>query len=90
MTKTVLSPHYGQKSFYGKAHIITTAEGQRFLKSYNTIVCGIVDGKFERYWNDYSATTMRHINAFLYACDCETINKSVWDKLSVSACPVKL
>lgn len=41
-------------------------ENKKYLVSYQTIVCSIDDrGKFEKYWNDYSATTQNHINAFI-------------------------
>lgn len=54
------------KSFYGKAQVIEN-NGVKYLKSYNTIVCKIGrNGKFYRFWHDYSQTTMRHINSF---CD---------------------
>ena len=54
------------KSFYGKAQVIEN-NGVKYLKSYNTIVCKIGrNGKFYRFWDGYSQTTMRHINSF---CD---------------------
>ena len=54
-----------RKSFYGKAHIIENDNGDIELKIYDTVVCRIRNGKFERLLDDYSATTMRHINAFI-------------------------
>ena len=54
----------GRKSFYKKAFIIERNDGI-YLKSYDTLVCRITHGVFQRLWNGYSATTMRHINSFL-------------------------
>ena len=59
-----LIPTDSHKSFYGKAKVITYG-GTTYLKSYDTIVCSIVGGKFNRIWDGWSATTQRHINAFL-------------------------
>lgn len=54
-----------RKSFYGKAKVIEI-NGNKYLMSYNTVVCGISKtGKFKRFWNGYSSTTQRHINSFL-------------------------
>lgn len=61
-----LIPVDGRKSFYGKAKIYK--EGNEvFLVSYNTVVCkyNVKTGKFTRIWDGYSATTMRHISAFI-------------------------
>ena len=87
-----------QKSYYGKAKILTTKNGV-YLLSYNTIVCGMVNNEFYRYWDDYSVTTMNHINDFLrylgFACNiggkkwwnCLECNKkySVSDILNICA-----
>lgn len=52
------------KSFYGKAKVIEK-DGETLLQSYDTTVCKIdKSGEFVRMWEGYSATTMRHINAF--------------------------
>lgn len=55
-------------SFYGKAHVLIDENGDLLLRSYNTIVAGIFNGKNGRFaevggW--YSATTGRHIKEFL-------------------------
>lgn len=57
----------GVKSFYKKAFVIeNTDTNERILKSYETRVAKITgDGEFVRLWGDYSATTMRHVNAFI-------------------------
>ena len=60
-----LSPINGRKSFYGKAAAIEKDNGDIELRSYNTIVARIRNGKFERLWAGYSQTTMNHINAFI-------------------------
>lgn len=74
-----LKPTTAQKSFYGKANIIETV-GAIQLKSYNTIVCEIdkATGDFIRMWYGYSATTMRHINAFRETYGFPAINKKQW------------
>lgn len=60
-----LIPTDSRKSFYGKAKVIETEKGL-YLLSYDTIVCALLeDTYFVKYWAGYSATTMRHINAFL-------------------------
>ena len=64
-----LQPNDNRKSFYGKAKIICKDNGEIYLKSYDTEVCKISNGVFVRLWDGYSATTMRHVNAFIdYFC----------------------
>ena len=59
-----LIPDDSHKSFYGKAKVIVTESGT-YLKSYNTIIMFIgKDGKIKRFYNDWTATTGRHIKAF--------------------------
>lgn len=43
----------------------TDADGWTWLQSYGTTVCGIKGNEFVRRWYGYSATTQRHVNAFL-------------------------
>ena len=69
------------KSFYGKAKVIECDNGDIELQSYNTIVCRIKNGKFERLWDGYSATTMRHINSFIDLYGINGGGKSWWTKL---------
>ena len=78
--ETALMPIDGRKSFYGKAVILHTADAV-ILKSYETNVCAIVNGEFIRMWNKYSATTMRHINAFRAKYKLPPISKAEWLKL---------
>lgn len=73
-----LRPIDGRKSFYGKAQIIRT-NGCVYLRSYSTIVCGMNDfDKFEKLWHGYSATTLRHINAFRAMYGLSTLSKAEW------------
>ena len=69
------------KSFYGKAMIIELDNGDVELESYNTIVCRVCNGKFEKLWDGYSMTTMRHINSFLEYMRIDGGGKAWWDKL---------
>ena len=71
-----------RKSFYGKASVIEADDGI-YLRSYSTLVCKIVNEKFVRLWDGYSATTMRHINSFLYKFNIEGGGKAWWDKQPV-------
>lgn len=74
-----------QKSFYGKARIITCNDGQ-YLQSYETIVARIGNsGNFARLWAGYSATTAKHIDAFRRENGLAGISKKDWDKLPVVA-----
>lgn len=60
-----LVPSSGAKSFYGKAYImVDAAERTETLYSYDTPVLCRKDGKFIRLWDDWSATTGRHIKEF--------------------------
>jgi hypothetical protein len=72
-----------QRSYYGKARIITT-DNSVYLLSYDTIVCGMVNNNFVRYWDSYSVTTMNHINDFLkylgFGCACVG-GKKWWNSL---------
>ena len=87
MTIAELSPgNYGRKSFYGKAKIEFHDNGDMYLRSYNTIVAQITaTGQFNRLWDGYSATTMRHVNAFVNQFyDANAGGKAWWDGLEVS------
>lgn len=88
---TELKCIYGKNrsgSYYGKAHVITEDQGV-FLQSYSTIVCGIVDGKIEKYWNSYSVTTMQHIRDFLKQSGFDGLSKKEWEKLETVSCPIQ-
>jgi len=60
-----LIPTNGQKSFNGKAIVISFDDGWKFLKSYKTIVAGIDQhGGKRRFFAGRSATTGRHVSSF--------------------------
>lgn len=72
-----------QKSFYGKAMVIERVNGDIELKSYNTIVARVHEGRLERLWAGYSATTMKHINAFINMLGISGGGKAWWESLNV-------
>lgn len=80
-----LQPIDGRKSFYGKAKVFVFM-GEHYLVSYNTIVCSYNpnSGAFWRMWNDYSATTMRHVNAFIKLYELPGGGKAWWNSLPVN------
>ena len=80
-----LKPNNGRKSFYNKATVIEKDNGDIELQSYNTIVARIRNGKFERMWSGYSATTMNHVNAFIDLFGINGGGKSWWQSLEVVA-----
>ena len=84
MKRYELKPVNGRKSFYGKAEAIERDNGDIELRSYNTIVARIRNGKFERLWSGYSATTMNHINAFLNAFGISGGGKAWWTSLEIA------
>lgn len=77
-----------QKSYYRKAFVLQDENGNVFLQSYDTVVCGIVDGSFIRYWNDYSVTTMNHVNDFCKLYNLPTMNKKSWTNTPIECSPV--
>ena len=77
-----------QKSFYKKAYVLEDENGNLFLQSYDTIVCGIINGTFKKFWDGYSKTTLAHINDFRNAHNLETLYKKDWESLSVENEPV--
>lgn len=85
MTAFELIPNRGQKSFYGKAVVFRGADGKFFLRSYGTIVASVDrEGNFSRHWGGYSATTMRHVDAFVsYFCKSGG-GKKWWDAQPVT------
>ena len=59
-----------------------------YLLSYDTIVCSLHANDdtgeinvLRRYWMEYSATTAKHINAFLYNFNLRGLNKKEWESL---------
>ena len=71
-----------QKSYYGKAKVITT-EKARYLLSYDTIICRLsFGGEFRKLWNDWSKTTANHINDFIrFTRFGNGFNKKAWEAL---------
>lgn len=62
-----LKPRYTtNKSYYKKAHIIITDDGEILLRSYTTNVASYnpQTKQFTKLWNGYSRTTMKHIIDF--------------------------
>lgn len=75
-----LSPVFdSRKSFYGKAIVVLDADRNTHLFSYGVEICRFVNGKFEKVWNGYSATTMRHINEFRRQLAKEKLTKKQWE-----------
>ena len=73
-----LSPKDSHKSFYGKAKVKVEDNGAEVLMSYNTpVIRRCINGKLERLWSGWSATTGRHIAAF---CG---INKNQYEAMEV-------
>ena len=66
-----------QKSYYGKAHYYEY-ENAVFLRSYETTVSRIIDGKFERLWSGFSKTTLAHVNDFRKLYGMTPLNKKEW------------
>ena len=65
MKKYYLIPNDSHKSFYGKAIIIEMDNGEKILQSYNTkVLKQTKEGTLIRLWDNWSATTGRHIKAF--------------------------
>ena len=58
-----LIPENGQKSFYGKAKIVTDGITE-YLYSYDTPIMALYHGVYYRLWNGWSNTTGKHIRAF--------------------------
>lgn len=62
-----------------RAVIIETEEAI-YLQSYDTLICKIDKKKrtLEKLWHDYSVTTMKHINEFLYENGFQKMSKREW------------
>ena len=71
-----LTPVDNQKSFYGKAKVFIDDNGDKTLYSYETKILTVkANGEKIRFWDDWSATTGKHIAAF---CG---INKKIYMSL---------
>lgn len=56
--------YQNQKSFYHKAVVQERDNGTEVLFSYSTPIVVRRNGKVERLWHGYSATTQKHVRAF--------------------------
>ena len=83
MKRFTLQPTDARKSFYGKCEVTEHDNGDSELRSYDTIVCRIRKGKFERLWKGYSHTTMRHVNAYIEHYGITGGGKKWWDNMEV-------
>ena len=75
-------PVDGRKSFYGKCRVIET-EQVLYLRSYDILVC-YWDKKrkvFNKLWDGYSLTTMRHVNSFMRYLGLSLGGKKLWDSM---------
>lgn len=81
-----LKPDDSHKSFYKKAFVEEWDNGDKRLFSYGTLVCIITsEGNFIRTWGGWSATTQRHVNAFLSLYGItEMHGKANWLKMRVA------
>lgn len=60
-----LKPSGSQKSFNGKAIVEIEPNGDEILYSYGTkILTKHKDGSYTKHWDDWSATTGKHIASF--------------------------
>ena len=93
MTTTKLQPQFSRrKSFYNKAHIITTDDGEIILRSYETNVATYNPRTrtFTKLWNGYSRTTMEHIGEFCKQFDIPfTPTKKNWLNLPYDNTPTR-
>ena len=73
-----LTPDDSKKSFYGKA-IVVDENGVKTLFSYNTKIMSMDnDGSIRRYYDDWTATTGRHIKAFCGMNKKEFMEMPIW------------
>ena len=81
-TLSELIPTNSQKSFYGKAMVCSYPDGSHTLYSYETPILRInADGSFDRLWDGYSTTTMKHINSFCVRYGINGGGKKWWNAL---------
>lgn len=67
-----------QKSFYHRAYV-ERSTGYAILYSYETPVAALVNGEMVRLWDDWSATTAKHVQSF-WGC---RISKREWLEMPV-------
>lgn len=79
----LLPVYKNQKSFYGKAIVIEDNYKNRYLQSYNTIVCMLTRSGFIKLWDSWSVTTSNHIHDFLLQHGFKGYCKKNWLALEV-------
>lgn len=74
-----------QKSYYAKAFVVSNRYGFHYLFSYQTLVAvyDTVNKVFYRVYNDYSVSTMNHINDFRLDYNLDIISKKEWLNIPV-------
>ena len=71
-----------RKSFYGKASLCYTPDGDRVLCSYTTFICSVSpDLKLTKLDPTATATTRRHIRSFLTYLGLPALTSREWDAL---------
>lgn len=91
MTYELKPFHTNQKSFYGKAKVTVSYNGDGMglvLESYDTqvVIVKIEKGGMPcimRLWDGYSATTMRHVNELLMQEDFPKLSARAWRSMEV-------
>ena len=55
-----------------------------YLQSYDTIVLSvdILTGTIKKLWDGYTATTLKHVNAFLKGFNGQQFNKKTWENFT--------
>lgn len=61
--------------------IVIPVEDGYILQSYYTKVAAIRNGEFVKFWNGYSNTTLKHINAFRHYFGMVALSKREWIEL---------
>lgn len=78
-----LVPTDSHKSFYGKALVCTHEDGTETLYSYGTpIIDRTPEGQLVPLYNDWTATTGRHVKAFCGLSKAEYFKLAGWEKPS--------
>lgn len=91
MTYELKPFHTNQKSFYGKAKVTVSYNGDGMglvLESYDTqvVIVKIENGGMPyimRLWDSYSSTTMRHVNELLMQEDFPKLSARAWRSMEV-------
>lgn len=76
---------------YAHAQVVECARYHALL-SYGTMVCRVLLGggdccaRFVRHWRGYSATTLKHVNAFRAWHDMPKLTRKAWESMPVVGC----